>query len=85
MYLVYIWCREKVSDVLTDITKSPIAIKTEGSRVYKPLIQPSSNKSRSIDCAMCARGMCSIHSLRLAPNKYFTTLFFRSACGYENM
>ena len=32
MYLVYIWCRERVSGVLADITKSPIAIKTKGSR-----------------------------------------------------
>ena len=32
MYLVYTWCRVRVSGVLADITKSPIAIKTEGSR-----------------------------------------------------
>ena len=31
MDLVYIWCRERVSGVLADITKRPIAIKTEGS------------------------------------------------------
>ena len=53
---------ERVSGVLADITKSPI-LYTQGLMaygVYKVLIQPSSNKSRSIDCAMCAQGMCSI-------------------------
>ena len=29
-------------------------------RAYGVLIQPSSNIYRSIDCTMCARGMCSI-------------------------
>ena len=30
---------------------------------------------------MCVWGMCSIHSLRLAPNKYFTTLFSDQRVG----
>ena len=47
------WCS-------ADITKSPILYNQELMGVYKPLIQPSSNKSSSIGCAMCARGMCSI-------------------------
>ena len=57
MYLVYVWCRERVSGALANITK---LLKPRDLGVYKPLIQPSGNKSRSIDCAMSARGMCSI-------------------------
>ena len=54
-----------VSGVLAShmITKSPIAIiilLPMACGVYKPLMQRRSNKNRSIDCAMCVRGMCSI-------------------------
>ena len=51
---------ERFGDVLADITKSPYIIQSGACGIYKSLIQPSNNKSRPIDCAMCARGMCSI-------------------------
>ena len=57
---VGIGCRERFGDVLADITKSPYIIQSGAYGVYKSLIQPSNNKSRPIDCAMCVRGMCSI-------------------------
>ena len=40
---------------LADITRSPIYNK---QRFYSVFF-PHTHKSRSIDCAMCARGMCS--------------------------
>ena len=54
--------RERFSELLADITKSPIILYNQGlmGSIYKSLTQPNNNKSRPIDCAMCVRGMCSI-------------------------